>query len=135
MAKKSIGWECAKEIFAEYGVDAQKAIDAASAKSAIAADANAKAEAVCHPKFSGWSTAYMTCFLNELAKYPTAKTLPEPDLPEESLYRYSFSSPLWSPDFAGWTIAACGLVIVVIIARLIGLIVLKLLLRKHYREA
>ncbi len=31
MAKKNLGWDCAKEIFAEYGVDAQAAIDAALA--------------------------------------------------------------------------------------------------------
>ncbi len=31
MAKKNLGWDCAKEIFAEYGVDAQTAIDAAMA--------------------------------------------------------------------------------------------------------
>lgn len=119
----------------QYNRDAQKAIDASSRQSSVTADANAKAEAVCHPQYQGWSTAYMNCFLSELAKYPTAEKLPEPVLPSPSLYRYSFASPMWSPDFAGWTVVACFVVIILIIARLIGLIVLRILLRHHYRES
>lgn len=119
----------------QYNRDVKKAVDESSRQSSVSADANAKAEAVCHPQYHGWSTAYMNCFLSELAKYPTTDKLPEPKLPSVSLYRYSFASPLWSPDFAGWAIVACFAVAVIIIARLIGLGVLRLMLRRHYREA
>lgn len=119
----------------QYNRDVQKAVAESSSQSSVSADANAQAEAVCHPQYSGWSTAYMNCFLNELAKYPTAEALPEPDLPSPSLYLYSFASPIWSPDFAGWTVLACLAVACIIIARLIGLGVLRLMLRRHYREA
>jgi hypothetical protein len=118
----------------QYNRDVQKAVEISSNQSSVAADANAKAEAVCHPQYSGWSTAYMNCFLSELAKYPTADALPEPELPSSSLYRYSFASPLWSPDFAGWTIALCLVVVFLIIMRLAGLLFLRLMLRHHYRE-
>ncbi|MEO5948991.1 MAG: hypothetical protein ABIP74_01180 [Candidatus Saccharimonas sp.] len=119
----------------QYNRDAQKAVEVSSSQSGVTADANALAEATCHPQYHGWSTAYMNCFLRELAKYPTTNKLPEPVLPSPSLYRYSFASPTWSPDFAGWTVVACFAVIVLIIARLIGLVVLRLLLRRHYRES
>ena len=119
----------------QYNRDVQKALTASSGQSTTMAAANAQAEAVCHPQYSGWSTAYMNCFLRELAKFPTTDKLPEPKLPSASLYRYSFASPAWSPDFAGWAVAGCGLIIFAIIARLIGLVVLRLLLRRHYREA
>lgn len=119
----------------QYNRDVEKAVKASSAQSSVIADANAKAEAVCHPQYHGWSTAYMSCFLNELAKYPTTDTLPQPTLPSVSLYRYSFSSPIWSPDFAGWTILACMIVVVAIISRLVSLVVLRLMLRRHYRTA
>lgn len=119
----------------QYNRDVQKAVAQSSSQSTTMAEANARAEAICHPQYSGWSTAYMNCFLSELAKFPTTDKLPEPKLPSASLYRYSFASPAWSPDFAGWTVVACGLVILAIVGRLIGLGVLRLLLRRHYREA
>jgi hypothetical protein len=119
----------------QYNRDVEKAVKASSAQSTTIADANAKAEAVCHPQYHGWSTAYMNCFLNELAKYPTTDTLPQPTLPSVSLYRYSFSSPVWSPDFAGWTILVCIILVVAIISRLVSLVVLRFMLRRHYRTA
>lgn len=119
----------------QYNRDVEKAVKASSSQSTVVADANAKAEAVCHPQYHGWSTAYMNCFLNELAKYPTTNTLPQPTLPSASLYRYSFASPVWSPDFAGWAIVACVILIVIIISRLVSLVVLRLMLHRHYRTA
>ena len=119
----------------QYNRDVQQAITVAANASTAGADANAQAEAICHPQYSGWSTAYMTCFLGELAKFPTSDKLPEPVLPNSSLYRYSFASPLWSPDFAGWTIVGCLLIIIFTVARLLGLVILRIALRHHYRES
>ncbi len=118
----------------QYNRDAQKAIAASSDLSAASAKANAEAEAVCHPQFHGWSTAYMQCFLAELAKHPSTETLPEPKLPSPALYRYHFVSPLWSPDFAGWSVAVCLGIVAVIIVRLVSLGLLRLLLRRYYRN-
>ena len=41
----------------QYDRDAQAAIKAVSNTSSEGATANARAEAVCHPQYSGWSTA------------------------------------------------------------------------------
>lgn len=119
----------------QYNRDAQKAINSTADLSGAAADAHAKAEAACHPLYSGWSTNYMNCFLRELAKYPTSDKLPEPNLPNPALYRYSFASPLWSPDFAGWSVLACIILALVIVVRLITLAILRVLLHRRYREA
>lgn len=118
----------------QYGRDAQKAVEAAKDYSNPNGNVNAKAEAVCKPKFTVWSQAYVQCFTDELAKYP-----PSPDptqnvkLPSPQLYRHTFASPLWSPDFAGWSVAVCGAIVLLIVIRLLSLLVLRLLLKRHYR--
>jgi hypothetical protein len=118
----------------QYRRDAQKLVDAAKNNNSSGVNINAEAEATCKPRYTVWSPAYVQCFADELAKYP-----PSPDpvqnvtLPSTDLYRYSFSSPLWSPDFAGWSIALCIIIIVMIIARLLSLAILRMLLKRHYR--
>lgn len=118
----------------QYRRDAQKAVDAASGDNNPNGNINAKAEAVCRPQFTVWSPAYVQCFTDELAKYP-----PSPDpaqnvkLPSTELYRHNFIAPLWSPDFAGWAVLACGVILLVILARLVSLGILRLLLKRHYR--
>lgn len=118
----------------QYRRDAQKAVDAASDTDNPNGNINAKAEAVCRPQYTVWSTAYVQCFTDELSKYP-----PSPDptqnvtLPSTSLYRYSFISPLWSADFAGLSVLVCGIIILLIIMRLVSLGILRILVKRHYR--
>jgi hypothetical protein len=118
----------------QYKRDAQKAVDAAKNDSNPNGNVNAQAEAVCRPQYSVWSPAYVQCFTDELAKFP-----PSPDpvqnviLPSTELYRQDFASPLWSADFAGWSVLICATIILVIAARLASLGVLRLMLKQHYR--
>lgn len=118
----------------QYKRDAQKVVDAAKNDDNPNGNINAKAEAVCKPQYTVWSTAYVQCFTDELAKYP-----PSPDpaqnvtLPSPDLYRQNFASPLWSPDFAGWSTLVFIIIIILIVSRLISLGVLRLLLKHHYR--
>jgi hypothetical protein len=118
----------------QYRRDAQKAVDAAKNDDNPNGNINVKAEAVCKPQYIVWSPQYVQCFTDELAKYP-----PSPDpvqnvtLPSTALYRQDFNSPLWSPDFAGWSVVFCIVVIIAIATRLISLGVLRMLLKQHYR--
>lgn len=118
----------------QYSRDAQKAVDAAKDYTNPNGNINVKAEAVCKPQFTVWSPAYVQCFTDELAKYP-----PSPDptqnvvLPSVELYRYDFDSPLWSPDFAGWSSLVFIGILFAIVARLAGLGILHLMLKHHYR--
>ena len=118
----------------QYDRDTQKALEAAQAANP-GSNANAEAEAACKPQFSGYSTAYLQCFLREMEKHPTTDKLPDIKLPSPALYQYNFVSPLWSPDFAGFSVLLCLLLTVVIFSRLMALVVLHLLLKRSFRDA
>lgn len=118
----------------QYRRDAQTLVDAAKESSSSGVNINELAEGVCKPRYTVWSPAYVQCFADELAKYP-----PSPDpvqnvtLPATDLYRYSFSSPRWSPDFAGWSVTVCAIILTMIVARVASLLLLRALLNRHYR--
>lgn len=118
----------------QYNRDVKKIVEAAKDDGNPNGNINVKAEAYCKPQFSAWSPEYVQCFADQLAKYP-----PSPDpaknvvFPNTSLYRYSFASPLWSPDFAGLSVLVCFIILLMIAVRLISLGVLRLLLKRHYR--
>lgn len=117
---------------AQYRRDTQTAIEAASARNA-GNNINVKADQTCKSQFGGYSQAYVRCFADELAKYPAGAN--EPDkatLPNPILYRHDFASPLWSPDFAGFSVLICGLLVIIIAARLLALVLLRALLHRHY---
>lgn len=97
-------------------------------------------EEVCGPqaRANGWrwpDARYIACQRNELAKYPGAEqgngTV---SLPNVELFRHNFISPVWSPDFAGFSVLICLLITLVIAGRLIGILILQILLSKHYRS-
>jgi hypothetical protein len=118
----------------QYKRDVQKQVAAASVDTNPYGNINATVDAICKARFSSYSQAWVQCFAEELGKYPAA---PNPadkvTLPSTDLYRYSFSSPYWSADFAGWSVAACVAIMVMIGTRLLSLGILRLMLKKHYR--
>lgn len=95
---------------------------------------------VCGPqaRANGWrwpDARYIACQRAELAKYPEAdQGSGEVTLPNAELFRHNFISPTWSPDFAGFSVIACLLVTLVIFARLAGIVVLRILLYRHYKS-
>lgn len=119
----------------QYRRDAQTIVDIAKENNSSGTNINVLAENTCKPRYTVWSPAYVQCFADELAKYP-----PSPDpvenvtLPSTELYRYSFIGPRWSPDFAGWSLAVCALILTLIIVRFASLLVLQLLLKRQYRR-
>lgn len=117
-----------------YKRASKKAYDHAAASASKYGNIYKKAQEVCKPKFTAWSMAYVNCTRDELAKYPASSPmLDSVDGPSPSLYRHNFSSPAWSPDFAGYSLLACLAVALVIIARLVTLGILRFLLKRHYR--
>jgi hypothetical protein len=94
-----------------------------------------KAQEVCAPKFSRYSTAYLQCTTSELAKYPASANLTAGSTaPLPASYVHSYVSPVWSPDFAGWSIVVGVVILLMILARLVSLAILKILVRRHYRS-
>lgn len=117
---------------AQYDRDTKASIEAASARDS-GTNINVLADQACKAQFGGYSQAYVQCFAAELAKYPSGTDAPDKaDLPSPSLYRHDFSSPLWSPDFAGFSLLICVLLTLAIVVRLIALGVLRLMLHRHY---
>lgn len=116
-----------------YKRETMRLLDEAKKSSTVAKDVIEKADTACRAQFPGYSQAYVQCNASEQAKYAgsdnaqAAITFPNPEL-----YRHEYSSPIWSPDFAGWTLLICALITGVIFVRLIMLMILRLLLHKHY---
>jgi hypothetical protein len=118
-----------------YQRDSQKALDQASGDQNPNGNIYKKAQEVCAPRFSGYSSAYLQCTTSELAKYPASNELiGAVKLPSANAYLHDYESPVWSPDFAGWTLVICAVLVLMILTRLIGLGILKLMLRRHYRH-
>jgi hypothetical protein len=122
----------------QYKRDVEAAGQNASSENNPNGNIYKKANDVCAPKYSYlgfYSLAYQNCYLEELGKYPAASALTSSlKLPKAETYRYSYASPLWSPDFAGFSVLACVLIILLIVARLLGLAVLKLILKSRYKS-
>lgn len=120
---------------ASYKRDSQKILDAASAQQNNNGNIYKKAQEVCAPKFSSYSAAYLQCTTSELAKYPAGSDLISAvKLPSADSYLHDFVSPVWSPDFAGWSVLVCIVIALLIVGRLVSLGILKLLLSRHYKS-
>lgn len=118
----------------QYKRDSQRIIDGASSDSNPNGNIYKKAQETCAPRFSSYSQAYLQCTINYLTQYsPADNPTSSVALPKADLYRHSFSSPLWTPDFAGWSVLVCLLIVLLIIGRLVGLLMLKAVLKIRYR--
>lgn len=119
----------------QYKRDSQERVKQASQGADASGNIYKQASNVCDSQFAYYSSAYLQCFMNELDKHPASKNIPSQiNLPPSDLYRHEFIAPLWSPDFAGWSVAVCLLLTLIIVVRLLALGVLKLLLRRHYQS-
>jgi len=76
---------------------------------------------------------YVPCVLARVKALGSTSTLTsELQLPRYELYKVNFVSPLWSPDAAGIFTAISALILLMIIARITGVVVLKLLLKRRF---
>ena len=103
-------------------------------------DVYQQAEAVCGPqaRAQGWrwpDARYTACLDAELSKYPGAAEMVEEFKPTPiEPYYQKFISPLWSPDFAGWSVVVTGVIALIILLRLLALVVLNILVKRKYRQ-
>ncbi len=115
--------------------------DAAAAYAAASLDSNPngnvykKAQDVCRPQFDHWSLEYLQCTRSELAKYPASDDLIKSiQLPRVDMYIHDYVSPVWSPDFAGWSVLISVVILIMIIFRLVGVILLKIIIHHRYKS-
>ena len=115
-----------------YREDVKQAYEKASKAEGGHGNIFVKAQKVCAPKFSSWSLAYVQCVDQELGKFPAAHSYEESlELPKADLYRHEFNAPLLSFDPAGISIIFLALIVLIILARAISLIILKILLKRY----
>lgn len=107
-----------------YKKDVQAAYEAVENDS----DVYQKAQEVCMPKYTYWSQAYVLCTRDELDKYSGIDSI---KWPNPNAYLHVFAAPVWSPDFAGWSILICIAIFTMIIVRLIGVAILRIILKRH----
>lgn len=94
-----------------------------------------KAQEVCAPQYSSYSYAYLQCTTSELEKYPASNNPnTESSRPRQESFIHSFASPLWSPDFAGWSVLVTIVIGLIMVAKIISELVLRALLKRHYRQ-
>lgn len=94
----------------------------------------------CRERFQGGTASfrndYVQCVVEKVGSMsPQSDPTAGLKLPKAEAYRISFASPLWTPDIAGFAVLICVLLILAIIVRTTSVIILRLLLRKHYRNA
>jgi hypothetical protein len=118
-----------------YKRDVEKAYNAESVDTNPNGNIYVKAQQTCAPQYTRWSEAYVQCTVAALATYPAASNLTSAlNLPPVSLYLRDYIAPVWSPDIAGWSVVVCIVLILMILARIMSLVILRLLLRRHYKS-
>lgn len=114
-----------------YKRDVKKIVEQNSAQS-VHENAMSEADKVCKSQHPGYSQAYVQCVAAEQAKFPSANPAAAINLPSPSLYRHIFYSPLWTPDFTGFSVLVCIFLSLLIVVRLVSLAILKVLVRRRY---
>ncbi len=118
----------------QYNRASQAIVDAASAQATPKGNVYKEINDACKAIYHSY-TPYFQCVTDRLSKAPgVADPVTNVNLPKADIYKYNFSSPFWSPDFAGWSTLVCVVIGLMIIARLISVGVLRLILRHHYKS-
>lgn len=124
-----------------YERDRDAALAAAESNSANPNSAvYQQASIECRERFRGgvasFRNDYVQCVVEKVGSMsPQSDPTAGLKLPKADAYRISFAAPLWTPDMAGLSVLICVLLILIIIARLLTLIVLRVLLKRHFRHA
>lgn len=119
----------------KYKRDVQAMVTQAQASNDRGSSMLVEADRVCQQRFYGYSQAYVQCVADEQAKYPSAnEPIDKVGMPNVALYRYTFLSPGWSPDFAGWSILVSALLLLLVVIRVSGAALLRYLLKRSYRQ-
>lgn len=93
-----------------------------------------KAANECYAEFPGYWQGQIECILEKQKHFPTSTPITEVQTPNPLLYRYSFLSPAWTADFAGWSLLVSAVLLLMIVIRTVIMITLRLMLRHHYKR-
>jgi hypothetical protein len=93
----------------------------------------------CRSRFVGgvasFRNDYVQCVVERVgALSQGSDPLNQLNLPKADLYRYDFVSPIWSPDFAGFSVLLAALLMLFIICKILFVGLARLLLRKRQQR-
>jgi len=117
-----------------YNRDYEAAVAAGASERNPNSDVYQQASVACRERFQGGTASfqndYVACVAAAVSSLPPEqqKTV---SLPHPNSYRYSFSSPLISLDFAGVSFIAASFLLACIFGKITGVMILKLLLRRR----
>lgn len=104
----------------------QARVDQAN-KNTVYNDAQKYCEATQPQSFYG--AGRLPCIQSYIDTHQVAAVTPQ--VIPDSLYKYNFASPVWSPDLAGWSLLAFGVFLVLFIARFLLERYLRYTLKQH----
>lgn len=118
-----------------YDRDYAKALEAAATRNPHS-DVYQQASIACRARFQGsvdsFRNDYVACVMAEVSNLPPDQQTTV-NLPSPGVYRYSFSSPLISFDFAGISVAFTFILACLIIVKITGVIILRTLLKRRQK--
>lgn len=123
-----------------YERDRDAALAAAENATNPSSSVYQQASVECRARWKGgvasFRNDYVQCVVEKVGSLaPQSDPTAGLKIPKADAYRINFASPLWTPDLAGLSVLICGILILAILVRLTTLVILRLLLRKHYRSA
>lgn len=93
-----------------------------------------KAANECYAEYPGYWQGQIQCILEKQKSFPTSSPITEVQTPDPAEYKHTFLSPVWSPDFAGWSVLVSLLLLLMILVRVLVMVALRLMLRHHYKR-
>lgn len=122
-----------------YERDRDAALAAVSQSTNPSSAVYQQASIECRSRFQGgresFRNDYVQCVIDQVSTL-SAQSDAELALrlPKADAYKINFSAPVWTPDLAGFAVAFCTVVTLVILGRLVLLVALRWLLRRHYQS-
>lgn len=111
------------------------AADATNPNAAVYQQASIECRARWQGGVASFRNDYVTCVQERVKALGVADDAAAGlKLPKAEWYHYNFSSPVWSPDIAGFSVLFCVILVSVIVLRLIGLVVLRMVLKHRYKS-
>jgi len=110
------------------------AVDAAANSNNPQAAIYTQVELQCRPVYQSTHSfpAYTACAHDKLGQLsPGQDPLANVKTPSSDLYIFNFTSPLWSPDVAGFTVVLTLFVAILVIFKSITYLILRAILRSH----
>jgi hypothetical protein len=118
------------QLSSSYNREVQRRVDAAAAMGkANDAEAYQRAQNECK---TANTVTYAQCVIDKTAAIaPGSNPVTQVINPPVELYSYQFYSPVWSPDFAGFSVLIFIIILLALIFRIVGAQIARRILRRH----